>query len=146
MGPYTAIVYRNNGDSTFTDIGESLTGVWYSDADIRFFSSFGDPPNWSDSREKRLAVHIRGGGAPDLYMMFNAWSEAAEFTLPAPPAGRKWHLAADTQRPSPDDICESGEETLLDDQAKYEVGPRSSVILVGWTTKRKHHDRHIQSL
>jgi glycogen operon protein len=68
-------------------------------------------------------------------MMFNAGSEATEFRLPPPPQGRKWVLAADTQRSSPDDIREVGDEAILDDQKKYEVGPRSSVILVGRPAK-----------
>ena len=73
---------------------------------------------------------IQGGDEPDLYLMFNVWDETAEFVLPKLPKGRKWRLAVDTLRPSPEDIHESGKELRLRNQNKYKVGSHSSVILV----------------
>jgi len=105
--------------------------TYYSEAEINFFAPSGNLPNWSDRLEKCLAVFIRGYNTPYLYLMFNAWNETTVFKLPSLPDGQKWHLAVDTQRSCPDDICEVGEETILAYEDKYEVGPRSSVILVG---------------
>jgi pullulanase/glycogen debranching enzyme len=62
--------------------------------------------------------------------MFNASDEAAEFTLPHPSKGGHWHLAVDTFAQAPRDLFESGQETKVEDQEAYQVGPRTSVILV----------------
>ena len=104
--------------------------AFYSDADIRWFSPAGAVPNWSDPGEKRLACLILSRVEPDLYLTFNAGTEAAAFVLPEPPRGGCWHVAVDTFRPSPDDLCQPGEEVALGGQEVYHVGPRSSVILI----------------
>ncbi len=103
---------------------------FYTEADIRWFSPTGEPPNWSDPREKRLACLILGEKGEDLYLMFNADENAASFVLPPPPRGGRWHLAVDTSRPCPHDLYEKGEEPLLDSQGAYRVSCRSSVILI----------------
>jgi isoamylase len=104
--------------------------TFYTEADVRFFNPSGDPPDWFDGQEKRLGVLIQGGKEPDVYLIFNAWTEAVEFALPTPHERRKWRLAVDTQRPSPEDIREIEDEMPLHDQDTYRVGPRSSVILM----------------
>ncbi|NOZ28798.1 MAG: glycogen debranching protein GlgX [Chloroflexi bacterium] len=103
---------------------------FYTEADIRWFSPMGEPPNWSDPREKRLACLILGEEEEDLYLMFNADENATSFVLPPPPRGGRWHLAVDTSRPCPHDLHEEGEEPLLDSQEAYRVSCRSSVILI----------------
>jgi len=104
--------------------------VFYTDADIRWFSPAGDSPNWFDPQEKRLACLILGRGEEDLYLMFNAGTEAETFVLPVSPHGGNWRLAVDTFRPSPQGRFEAGEEIVLDNQQVYRVEARSSVILI----------------
>jgi isoamylase len=106
--------------------------AFYTDADIRWFSPEGTPPDWFDLQEKRLACLILGQEEPDLYLMFNAGTEAVTFVLPAPPHIGHWHLAVDTFRPSPQDLFEAGKEIALDDQKTYQVGARSSAVLVAY--------------
>jgi isoamylase len=74
---------------------------------------------------------IQAGGQPTLCLIFNAGTEAVEFTLPKLFEGREWRLAVDTHRPPPEDIREDGDELPLRSQDSYQVGPRASVILVG---------------
>jgi hypothetical protein len=67
---------------------------------------------------------ILGQAGPDLYLMFNASTQAAAFTLPRPSNGGRWHLAMDTFHctgkrngsltPAPHDLFEDGEETALE--------------------------------
>jgi len=61
--------------------------------------------------------------------MFNAGPHGAEFSLPPLPLGFLWHLAIDTSRSAPRDLSAAGEETLVDNST-YQVGSRSSVILL----------------
>jgi len=104
--------------------------AFYIDADIRWFSPEGTPPNWSDPKERQLACLIRGQGEPDLFVTFNAGTEAVRFALPAPLKAGRWHLAVDTFGSFPQDLLEDGQEIVLEDQQIYRVGPRSSVILI----------------
>jgi isoamylase len=105
-------------------------GAFYTDADVRFFNPSGEPPDWFDGQERCLGMLIQAGGQPTLCLIFNAETEAVEFTLPTLFEGRKWRLAVDTHRPPPEDIREGGDELPLHSQGSYQVGPRSSVILV----------------
>jgi isoamylase len=105
---------------------------FYTRAGIRWFSPKGASPNWSDPAQRQLACLIRGDGEPDLFLLFNAGTEAVTFALPAPPEGRRWHLAVDTFGSAPLDLLEDGQETALEDQQAYRAGPRSSAILIGY--------------
>jgi isoamylase len=104
--------------------------AFYTDADIVFFNASGDPPDWFNSQEKHLGIRIQAGEAPDLCLIFNAGIKAAAFALPRPVNGSEWRLAVDTQRPAPEDIRDSGDELPLPNKEMYQVGPRTSVILV----------------
>jgi glycogen operon protein len=72
------------------------------------------------------------GDAMDvIYVAMNMHWESLDFELPSPPTAReKWHVAANTALPSPDDIYEPGREAPLADQAKICVGGRSVIVLV----------------
>jgi glycogen operon protein len=78
------------------------------------------------------AVLMPGRTADDhIYVAMNMHWEPHTFELPRLQDGRRWHVFADTYRPSPDDICEPGMERSLRTQRNLPVGPRSVVILVG---------------
>jgi glycogen operon protein len=77
--------------------------------------------------------HALGGTAHDdfIYVAMNMHWTGHNFQLPNLPRGQRWHLFADTNRPSPDDICVPGEEKLLRDQRLIPVEARSLVIALG---------------
>jgi glycogen operon protein len=104
--------------------------AFYTDDDIRWYSSGGGVPPWGDPGEKCLACTILGETKADLHLMFNASTEKVKVVLPDPPNGGRWHVAADTSAPRPDDLYASGTEKELDNQTAYERGPRSSASLV----------------
>ena len=72
-------------------------------------------------------------GVPDdfIYVAMNMHWDMHGFELPQLPEGFAWHVFANTEMPSPDDICEPGEECLIENQHEILVGPRSIMILVG---------------
>lgn len=106
------------------------TEAFYTEKDIRWFSPDGTTPHWEKPREKCLACLIFGQPETDLYLMFNASTEARAFVLPSLSPGRTWRLAVDTFRPTPQDLYPIGEEVSLDTPHTYWVEPRSSVILL----------------
>jgi glycogen operon protein len=103
--------------------------AFYTDEDIQWFAPNGSSPAWSDFRQKCLACLIRGQDGPDLYLMFNAESEAVTFAVP-PRSPRSWRLAADTAESSSLGFYSPGEEAALANPVRYFVHSRSSVILV----------------
>jgi isoamylase len=104
--------------------------AFYTGDNIRWLSPEGETPHWEDPTEKCLVCLILGGEEMDLVLMFNASTAGVAFELPAPPRGARWRVAADTFAPAPDDLHRAGEEKKLENQSTYQMGPRSSVILV----------------
>ena len=100
-------------------------------------------PNQSDwsSGSKSLACLIDGscpeiddqGSDNDLYLMFNAFEKALSFSLPESPAGKRWLRVLDTSLPSPHDICPEGNELSVKAGRRYQVAPRSLVVLMSDT-------------
>jgi glycogen operon protein len=88
-------------------------------------------PDWSwESRS--LALHLLGGSEDvDLFLMANAHWESLTFELPASSGQKQWYRFVDTSLEPPDDICQAGAEPSLADPQRYEVGPRTVVVLVG---------------
>jgi isoamylase len=87
-------------------------------------------PDWSDGSHS-LAFTLRSLRARFLlHAMFNAYWEPLTFELPPVPLeGReKWRRCIDTALPTPDDICPWQDASIVS-QAKYEVQPRSMVLL-----------------
>ena len=89
--------------------------------------------DWSPGN-RTLAFHriaMTEGGMDVVYVAMNMHWESLDFELPSPPtAGKKWHVAANTAMPSPDDIYEKGREAPLTDQTKVLVGGRSIIVLI----------------
>ena len=72
-------------------------------------------------------------GVPDdfIYVAMNMHWDMHGFELPQLPEGMAWHVFANTEMAAPDDICEPGEECMIENQQEILVGPRSIMILVG---------------
>ena len=104
--------------------------AFYTEGEICWFNPSGKLPDWLDPRQISLACLIRSQHAADLFLMFNADSEAVTFTLPPPRSACSWRLATDTAEPSPSGFYSPGEEAVLSNPASYLLHPRSSVILV----------------
>jgi len=103
---------------------------FYTDAEIQWFSPHGDLPHWTDPKEKQFACLIHEDEQRALCLMFNAGAATAAFHLPLMPNGARWHLAVDTYHEAPEDLFDAGDEPLVDQSQAYQVGPRSSAILL----------------
>ncbi|MGO8746947.1 MAG: glycogen debranching enzyme, partial [Thermoguttaceae bacterium] len=103
---------------------------FYTGAEIQWFGPNGGSPNWSDPNEKQSACLIHEDQRNSLYLMFNAWAEAADFGLPPLLPGTRWHLAVDTSHETPQDLFAAGEEPLWEDSRNYHLSPRSSAVLL----------------
>ncbi len=87
-----------------------------------------DQPDWSD-HSRSVAVYGESINERMLfYFIFNAYWEPLIFELPSPQNGNSWQRWIDTSLPTPQDIAPWQESPSIDDQ-KYEVGPRSVVVL-----------------
>jgi glycogen operon protein len=104
--------------------------AFYTDADLRWFGPQGLAPDWTNPHRKSLACLIFGQSEPDLFLMFNAAAEPAEFLIPTNAARRVWHLVLDTSRESPEDFHFAGNEVSLAGQKIFRAGPQSSAILL----------------
>ena len=103
---------------------------FYSDDTLRWLGPRGQSPNWEASEARCVGCYLPSPKDLNVLLFFNAGTEPTLFELPAPEQGRAWALKADTARPSPHDIRPIGEAQRLDRQDRYEVSPRSSVILL----------------
>ena len=104
--------------------------TFYADEDIKWFAPNGATPDWADQRQKSLACLILGKTEPDLFILFNAGAQSADFFLPALPAGKIWRLAVDTSKSAPDDLFDQGKEPSMQGQIGFRLEPRSSAILL----------------
>ena len=93
---------------------------------------------WTGYNNLTLAFMLNGqyadqDGTPDdfIYVAMNMHWEMHGFELPQLPEDYKWHVFANTEMAPPDDICEPGEEPLVESQDEVLVGGRSIMVLVG---------------
>ncbi len=106
---------------------------FYTDKDVLWFDPKGDSPDWSSSdKSLGLVIHERPNAPSDrtLGILFNAEERRVTFKLPTPPQGAAWHVAVDTAKEPPDDICRRGEERILPARHHFDMEARSMVILV----------------
>jgi glycogen operon protein len=86
-------------------------------------------PGWTDPDGHAVAFTMAGfDDDPDMHVMVNMHWDALEFELPAIP-GRQWHLAINTDAPSPADIAAAGMERPVTG-ATQRVAGRSIVALI----------------
>jgi glycogen operon protein len=87
-------------------------------------------PDWT-GQKRLLAFQLHGGhGRPDLYVLFNAHSEAQKVHLPPHEGHWQWKRLVDTNLPVPDDICDDKDAVPLRPADHYVTAPHSAVILM----------------
>jgi isoamylase len=101
---------------------------FYTDAEIQWFSAQGSEPDWFNKQQKSFACLIQEVGQAALLLMFNAGVTDADFCVPPPPKGSRWHLVVDTSRPARQDFVVTGAWTLMDRSKPYHLQERSSAI------------------
>jgi len=92
-------------------------------------SWYGTGPNTDvsgDSHSVAFCLHGVSQADDDIYVMINAYWEELEFHVQGGPVD-EWKSIVDTALPSPDDFSEQG---VPMEQARYQVAPRSIVVLV----------------
>lgn len=119
---------------------EFLTGKdssSHSIPDITWFDENGRTPDWAKI-DNFIAYRLVGSQASiisdcddnDFYIMFNSSPRDITATVCPPPPGKKWFRAIDTSYDAPDDIRDAGNEVVLQNQEKYVILSRSSVVLI----------------
>ncbi len=94
-------------------------------------------PDWDEANHVLAFMlsgkHARGGTLQDddIYVAMNMHWESHWFELPVLPAGKSWHVFANTGAPAPQDIWETGHEPELENQGGILLGERSVLVLVG---------------
>jgi len=115
--------------------GEDCIGSGYPD--ISWHGVKPGEPDWGEHSHSLAFMicgqhdHALGGTGEFFYAAFNMHDEELAFEPPALPAGWRWHLLADTARPSPDDIYEPGAEPPLESRPAIRLVPKSTVLLLG---------------
>ncbi|MDE3195215.1 MAG: glycogen-debranching protein, partial [Acidobacteriota bacterium] len=87
-----------------------------------------------------LAYCLHGASVEDadIYVMINAAPQELAFQIQEGGAG-DWLLVADTAKPSPDDICEAGNERAVE-SLTYPVGGRGVVVLMSALRSSDAHE------
>ena len=97
--------------------------------DIAWYGARAGEAPWHDRDARFLAFTVAGltEKEEDLHVILNMSEHAVDAALPSIP-GRRWHLAVDTSRPSPEDIL-ARERQRLHPAASYSANARSVVVL-----------------
>ncbi len=66
----------------------------------------------------------------NLYAAFNMHWDAVDIELPQPIDGDDWYVFVDTGKPAPDDIADVGAESILIQNKRYSMAPRSCLVAV----------------
>lgn len=119
----THFQHRDYVNSGFPDISFHGTQAWSPD--------FG-----SSSRCLAFMLdgaHAKTGTIRDdmVYVAMNSYWDALYYELPTLPVGRNWYLVVNTDMPTGQDAYGVGTEPKLEDQTRFLVGGRATVILIG---------------
>ncbi|BAY50086.1 glycogen debranching enzyme GlgX (plasmid) [Scytonema sp. HK-05] len=98
-------------------------------ADISWHSLNLFKPDWDNPDARVLAFTLADfDGGADIHVMLNMYWDTLKFEIPSI-AVRKWYKVVDTAQPSPMDILEPGQETLISEDGCFVQG-RSIVVLI----------------
>ena len=122
--------------------------TWYSASDtngngmpqLQWYAPNGtvaDQTYWNDSGNHAIAWEIDGTEFGDpasaIYVAYNGWSGAVNFTLPPPGNGKSWYRVTDTCNwaDGPDTAAAPGSESLVGGQgANYGLCARALLLLI----------------
>jgi len=96
--------------------------------DVRWYGPDGPVDFGPESRCLAYCLTGERFGEGDLYVMINAFWQPVLFLVQEGDVG-EWKRLIDTNRPSPEDIVEPGDEELLG-SLSYKLAPRSIAVLV----------------
>ena len=85
-------------------------------------------PDWGEGYHSLAMTLYEPHQDERVHVLFNAYWDALDFTLPAAPPGRRWRRVLDTALPSPEDIAEPGQEPVVP-EGRYQAAARSTVVL-----------------
>lgn len=96
--------------------------------DITWYGADGGPPDWYDGQSRVLGFTLAGLTAreADLHVMLNMGETPLQSALPSV-TGRRWQLAVDTSRQSPNDVIAPEKQQPLA-QAVVTVAARSVAV------------------
>lgn len=108
-----------------------LTGETGADngmLDVNWYGQTLEAPDWSDPESRLLAFTLAGAEREEgeLHVIINMHDDCRSLPVPALP-GRRWHLAVDTSKASPEEILPPSEQPPVKD--RYELNPRTVVVL-----------------
>jgi len=95
-------------------------------------------PDWSEQAPLLAAVlhdQDTAGRHDTVFLAANRGNTPLHVRLPAPPAGTRWHLFADTAAPAPADAHPPGREPALDTAAPLPVAAHTAVVLAALPLK-----------
>jgi glycogen operon protein len=99
--------------------------------DVTWYGARISESPWHDREARFLAFTVAGltREEEDLYVVLNMSEQTVDTALPSI-SDRRWHLALDTSRPSPEDIL-AREQQKLHPSPSYSASPRSVIVLEG---------------
>ncbi len=105
--------------------------------DVEWFDERGCSPDWT-RLDRYVAYRLSGScGAVmsdcepnDFFIMFNSSQRDITATICPPAAGKKWFRVVDTSYDAPHDFLAAGNEEPLQNQEKYVILSRTSVVLL----------------
>nr|WP_294563376.1 isoamylase [uncultured Rhodopila sp.] len=122
--------------------------TWYSGSDasgigtaqLQWYTPAGtaaDQTYWNDPGNHAIAWQIDGTGFGDpasaIYVAYNGWSGAVNFTLPPPGSGKSWYRVTDTCNwaEGPDTAAAPGNESLIGGPGtNYGLCARAVLLLI----------------
>jgi isoamylase len=113
--------------------------TWYTASQVVWYQPSGAVAStsyWNDTSNYAIAYTLNGSSFSDpnsMYIAFNGWSGATEFTLPAPPTGANWYRVTDTcnWNDGPNTWVTPGSETLIGGSgATYNQCGQSILLLI----------------
>ena len=144
---YTETTAQSNFNSyvqamiAFRKAHASLRPVtWYTAAQLAWYTPAGVTPDstyWNSSTNYDIAYMLNGSSLGDstaaIYVGYNGYSAAVNFSLPAPPSGLNWYRVTDTcsWAEGPNQVSAPGSETYLGGQGySYGICGRGLILLI----------------
>ena len=114
--------------------------TWYTSAQVAWYTPAGTTPDstyWNSSSNHDIAYMINGSTLGDsyaaIYVAYNGWSAAVNFTLPSPGANLNWYRVTDTcaWAEGTGQVSAPGSETYLGGQGyNYSICSRGLLVLI----------------